>query len=213
MPRKDGWRGIHFYPVIVNWRKGLVYNSNLVRLAKCDNSAPSVTKTRRTRELMHIKRMVKYISLCVIAAGTYLMVRMLIWSHRLDSDFSGSYACCTQIAVAEFHQRFWSRFFVGAKIAIAGCLALSATLPSRTAVKYGLQALGAAVAGVFLSFTGTDLHGWTGASAMTLTGVVFCGGTALIAVGGLRLCWTNTALSQATSPGTLLGNPPAQISY
>jgi len=139
---------------------------------------------------MQINRTLKYVSLCVIAVGAFLMIRILIWSHRLDGDFSGSYACCTQIAAADFHHRFWARFFVGAKIAIAGCLALSMTLPSRTAVKRGLQAVGAGVAGVFLSFTGTDLHGWTGASAMMLTGVVFCGGAALIAVGGLRLGWT-----------------------
>jgi len=138
---------------------------------------------------MPINRILKFVSLFVIAVGASLMVGRLIWSHRLDGDFSGSYACCTQDVVAGFHQRFWSRFFVGAKMAIVGCLALSATLSSRTAVKAGLFAVGASVVGVFLSFIGTNLHGWTDASAIIRTEVVFCGGAALLFIGGFRLGW------------------------
>src|SRR5580692_5310833 len=78
-----------------------------------------------------INRILKIVSLFAIAVGVSLMVGMVIWSHRLDGDFSGSYACCTQAAIADFHQRFWSRFFVGAKVAIVGCLALSAMLPEQ----------------------------------------------------------------------------------
>jgi hypothetical protein len=139
---------------------------------------------------MPINRVLKYISLFVIAVGASLMVGMLIWAHRLDGDFSGSYACCTQEVVADFRQQFWARFLVGAKVAVAGCLTLSATLPSRAAVKAGLIAFGAGIAGVFLSFIGTNLHGWTGASAITLTEVVFCGGAVLLFIGGFRLGWT-----------------------
>jgi|HubBroStandDraft_2_1064218.scaffolds.fasta_scaffold729248_1 hypothetical protein len=136
-----------------------------------------------------INRILKIVSLFAIAVGVSLMVGMVIWSHRLDGDFSGSYACCTQAAIADFHQRFWSRFFVGAKVAIVGCLALSAMLPSRATVKAGQLTVGASVAGVLLSFIGTNLHGWTGASAITLSEVVFCGGAALLFIGGCRLGW------------------------
>jgi len=138
---------------------------------------------------MPINRVLKFVFLFVIVVGASLMVGMLIWSHRLDGDFTGSYACCTQEVVADFRQRFWSRFFIGAKVAIVGCLALSATLPSRTAVKVGLFAVGASVVGVFLSLIGTNLHGWTGASAIALSEVVFCGGASLLFIAGIRLGW------------------------
>jgi hypothetical protein len=144
-----------------------------------------------TRTSLRVRRMLMYASLAAITLGTSLLVRMLIWSYRLDDDFSGSYACCTQQAVANFHQQFWARFFIGAKVVIAGCLLLSATLPSRAAFKRGLQAVGAAVALVFLCFIGVaNLHGWSGPAAMTISGVVFCGGAALLLAGGCRLGWT-----------------------
>ena len=139
---------------------------------------------------MPLNRILKYACLVAITIGASVMIGMLIWSYRLDADFSGSYACCTQDAVARFHQRFWMRFFVGAKVTMAGCLALSASLPSRAAVKAGLLVVSASVAGALLSFSGTNLHGWTGASAMTLVAVVFCGGASLLVVGGCRLGWT-----------------------
>jgi hypothetical protein len=136
-----------------------------------------------------INRILRIVSLFFIAVGVSLMVGMVIWSHRLDGDFSGSYACCTQGAIADFHQRFWSRFFVGAKVAIVGCLALSLTLPSRATVKAGQFTVGVSVAGVLLSFIGTNLHGWMGASAITFSEVAFCGGAALLVIGGCRLGW------------------------
>lgn len=143
-----------------------------------------------TSGIMSISRVLKYASLVVIAVGASLMIGMLIWSYRLDRDFSGSYACCTQEAMAEFHRRFWARFFIGAKASVAGCLALSASLPSGAAVKVGLCAVAAGVAGALLTFIVIGLHTWTGASAMTLMAVVFCGGAALLFIGGCRLGWT-----------------------
>jgi hypothetical protein len=118
------------------------------------------------------------------------MVAMFVWSNRLDADFSGSYACCTQQADANFHERFWMRFFLGATVAIVGCLALSASLPGKAAAKTGLAGLVMGIAMMLLSLAGTNLHGWVGASAITLAAVVFCGGAILLIVGGFRLGWT-----------------------
>jgi hypothetical protein len=97
----------------------------------------SVMHAQTPGEPMPINRVLKFVSF-VIAVGASLMVGMLIWSHRLDGDLSGSYACCTQEVVADFHQRFWSRFFVGAKVAIVGCLALAATLPEQGGGQSGI---------------------------------------------------------------------------
>ncbi len=98
---------------------------------------------------MTLNRMVKYASLTAIAVGVTIMVAMFILSNRLDADFSGSYACCTQQADANFHDRFWARFFLGAVL-----------LPGRAAAKAGLAGLGASIAIALLSFVGTNLHGW-----------------------------------------------------
>jgi hypothetical protein len=115
---------------------------------------------------------------------------MFVWSNRLDADFSGSYACCTQQAGADFHDRFWEKSFLGATLAIVGCLALSASLPCRTAAKVGQAGLGVGMATLVLSFAGTNLHGWAGASAVTLAAVIFCGGAILLVIAGLRFGWT-----------------------
>ena len=74
---------------------------------------------------------------------------------------AGSYACCTQQAVADFHKWFWAKFFLGAGLALTGGLVLSVVLPSKTAVRAGLVALGVGVLG-FLTFNSLNMHGWTG---------------------------------------------------
>jgi lipopolysaccharide export LptBFGC system permease protein LptF len=138
-----------------------------------------------------MRSILKYIFLAIIAVGASVMLGMLIWSYHLDRDFYVACAgCSTQEAVARFHQQFWAKFFVSAALILAACLALSVLLPSKTAMKLGLSTVVAGVVGVFLSFTGTNLHGWTGASALTLTATVVCGGVALFFVGGCRLGWT-----------------------
>src|SRR6266700_6350241 len=139
---------------------------------------------------MTLNRIVKYASLTAIAVGVTIMVAMFVWSNRLDADFSGSYACCTQQANANFHDRFWAGFFLGAVLAMVGCLALSASLPGRAAAKAGLAGLGASIAIALLSFAGANLPGWAGASAATLAAVIFCGSATLLVIAGLRFGWT-----------------------
>jgi hypothetical protein len=87
-------------------------DSNLARYADSYDNV-GVSHACRTREPMRINRILKYVSLAVIVVGASMMVGMLTWAHRLDADFSGRYACCTQQADADFHRRFWSKFFVG----------------------------------------------------------------------------------------------------
>jgi hypothetical protein len=137
---------------------------------------------------MRINRILKYVSLAVIAVGASLMVGMLLWSYRLDADFSGRYECCTQQAEADFDRWFWTKFFVGGTLALTGCLALSAVAPISTAVKAGLVAFGIGIVGVFFTLS-TNMHDWTGASAFTLSGIVFCCSAALLIVGGCRFGW------------------------
>jgi len=140
--------------------------------------------------LMQINRILMYISLAVIAVGASVMIGMLIWSYRLDADFSASYACCTQQADADFHRWFWMKFFLGATLALTGCLSVSIVVSSKTAAKAGLVALGIGILGLFLTFSGTNMHGWRGASALMLTAVAFGGGVVLLIIGGCRFGWT-----------------------
>ena len=137
-----------------------------------------------------MRRILKCILLAVIAVGVSVVIGMLIWSYHLDRDFYGACGgCSTQETVARFHQQFWAKFFVCSALILAACLALSVLLSSKTAMKSGLSTVAAGLVGVFLNLTGTNLHGWTGASALTLTATVICAGTALFLVGGCQFGW------------------------
>jgi hypothetical protein len=138
---------------------------------------------------MAINRILKYISLAAVVAGVSVMLGMLIWAYRLDADISGRYDCCTQEAVVSFQRRFWLLFFIGAGLAISGSFALSALLRSRNALMTGFLTLGAGALLLFIVVPRTSVHGWTGASAITLILAVFCSGTVLVIVGTLRLGW------------------------
>jgi hypothetical protein len=122
--------------------------------------------------------------------GSLILAAMLIWAYRLDADFSGRYACCTQEADAYFHRQFWSKFFVGAWLLFAGCLGAAATLESRTALKVGWWTLGASTVLLFANFAFMGLHNWVGSTAFTITQVLFCAGVSLLIVGAIRARWT-----------------------
>lgn len=96
-----------------------------------------------------IRRILLYLSLCLVVSSLIYLLGMLIWAYRLDDDFSASYACCTQEAGAAFHARFWWRFFIAVKLGFAGCLGLAATLVSRTVLKLGLITLATTVGLLF----------------------------------------------------------------
>src|SRR2546430_38176 len=117
------------------------------------------------------------------------MIRMLIWSYDLDRDFSGRYICCTQQDVVHFQQEFWARFSVGAKLALAGCLAVSLAVSSRAGLKAGCRTLLAGLLMFLFALFSSNFHGWSGASAYGLTFVILAGGALLSAVAGLRLGW------------------------
>jgi hypothetical protein len=133
---------------------------------------------------------VRCVSFGVVVCGSLTLVGMLIWAYRLDADFSARYACCTREAVAAFHRHFWSTFFVGAKLSLAGCLGLAATLASKTALRAGCWTLGASILLLCLNVAFMGLHNWSGSTEFTITQVVCCAGTALLIIGGVRVGWT-----------------------
>lgn len=138
---------------------------------------------------MAINRILKYVSLAAVFAGASVMLGMLLWAYRLDADFSGRYNCCTQAAGASFDRRFWLLFLIGVGLTVSGCFALSAVLRCRKALMSGFVTLGAGALLLLIVLPTTNLHGWTGASTLTLTLAVFCSGTLLVIVGTLRLAW------------------------
>jgi lipopolysaccharide export LptBFGC system permease protein LptF len=140
--------------------------------------------------MARLHRIVKYLSLGVVICGSSILAAMLIWAYRLDADFSGRYACCTQAADAEFHRQFWWNFFLGAKVFFAGCLGLAATLASRTLFKVGWRTLGASIALFFVNFAFMGVHNWSGSTTFTITQVVFCSAVTLLIVGAMRVGWT-----------------------
>jgi hypothetical protein len=130
-----------------------------------------------------LSRIVKYVSLALVVCGALTLVAMLIWSNHLDGDFTGLYES------PEFGRQFWATFFVGAKLLLAGCLALSATLAVTTALRVGWGTLLATVILLFMNaFMG--IHNWWGSTWFTMTGVAFLSSMAFLAVGGLRVGWT-----------------------
>ena len=135
------------------------------------------------------RRIVIYISLCLVVGSLFYLFGMLIWAYRLDDDSSFRYACCTQDAVAAFHARFWWRFFTAAKLGFGGCVGIAATLASRTVLKIGIRTLGVSVVLLFSNFTLMNLHDWSGSTGFTITQVVFCAGLALLIIGGARVIW------------------------
>lgn len=116
-----------------------------------------------------LSRIVKYVSLALVACGALILVVMLIWSHRLDGDFTGRYES------GPFRQQFWWKFFVGAKLLLAGCLGLSATLPITRVLRAGWGTLLATIVLLFMNaFMG--IHDWWGSTWFTMTGAVFLSG-------------------------------------
>lgn len=135
-----------------------------------------------------VRRTVKWVSILLISGSAFFLVRTLAWSNRLDNDYSASYACCTQAAGASFHAHYWSMFFFAVKIGLIGCAGLAVSLRSRITRKVGIWTLG--VAAGLLPFSFLMIHsGWFGATAFTLTQVVFCSGLGILAIGALRLAW------------------------
>ena len=132
----------------------------------------------------------RYVFLAIVLCGALIMGGMRIWAHRLDADFSGSYACCTQEEVARFHQQFWSKFFVGATLSLAGCFGLSVILATEETLRAGRGACGASVVLFFTDFAANGIHNWSGSTGFTIAVVVFCAGAMLQAVGYLRMGWT-----------------------
>jgi hypothetical protein len=137
------------------------------------------------------RRILLYVSLGLVIGSLLYLLGTLIWAYRLDDDFSGRYACCTQEASAAFHARFWWKFFIAVKLGSAGCLGLAATLATRTLLKLGLGTLAAAATGVLLLmyFPIANLHGWSGATALTIVFVAFCSGLGLVLIGAVRVGW------------------------
>jgi hypothetical protein len=110
-------------------------------------------------------------------------------AYRLDADFSARYQCCTQEAVAAFHDSFWWRFSIVEKLGFAGCLGLAATLTSKNVLKLGAWLVAASPLLWLINFVafGADWEGWSGATAETTAIAVFYAGASLLAVGGIRL--------------------------
>src|SRR5580658_326226 len=125
-----------------------------------------------------IRRPVTLASFCLLVGSVSLLVGMLIWAYRLDADFTARYQCCTQEAVAAFHDSFWWRISMAEKLGFAGCLGLGFTLTGKNVIKIGA---GTVVAGPLLWLInflalGADPDGWSGAMAYTAAIAVFCAG-------------------------------------
>ena len=139
-----------------------------------------------------IRRLVMLASFCLLAVSISFLVGMQVWAHRLDTDFSARYQCCTQEAVAAFHDSFWWKISVAEKLGCAGCLGLGVTLAAKKVIKLGA---GTAIAGPALWFInfmafGADWEGWSGAMACTTAIALFCAGLCLLAIGGARIGWS-----------------------
>ncbi len=138
-----------------------------------------------------IRRPIMLASFCLLVGSVSFLAGMLIWAHRLDADFSARYQCCTQEAAAAFHTSFWWRFSVAEKLGFVGCLGLAVTLAGKSVIKLGTWTM---VAGPLLWLINfvvfrADWEGWSGATAYTMAVAVFCAGTSLLVIGGLRVGW------------------------
>jgi hypothetical protein len=114
---------------------------------------------------------------------------MFLWALRLSADIAGTYACCTQQAVAAFHAKFWWKFLMAAKVGFVGWIGLAVILTSGTVLRIGPWTLGVGVALLFVCFTFVSLHDWSGAVLFTMAEVISCAGLALALVGASRIGW------------------------
>jgi hypothetical protein len=114
---------------------------------------------------------------------------MLVWSFRLDKDFSGQYEADS------FRRHFWSIFFVGAYVCLAGCFGLAANLKSRADVRIGIVTFASGLALTIFLMPFVDFEGWTGASAYTLIGIVLAGAIVFLVSGGVRWLWQKFSTS------------------
>jgi hypothetical protein len=80
-------------------------------------------------------------------------------------------------------------FYTAAKFGAVGCSGLAVSLASRTVCKVGIWTLGVGVALLISSFLIMNFEGWSGSTGFTLTCVVFCAGSALLAIGVVRVGW------------------------
>jgi hypothetical protein len=139
--------------------------------------------------MKNLRRTVICLSVCLAAGSLLYMLAMFVWALRLSPDTSGTYACCTQQSVSAFHARFWSKFFVAAKVGFAGWAGLAVTLASRAVLRIGLWTLGGGIALLFVCLTFVSLHDWAGAVLFTITQIISCVGLALAIVGAARVGW------------------------
>lgn len=138
--------------------------------------------------MLMLRRVITWVSILLISGSTFFLLRTLAWANRIDNDSSFSYECCTQEAGASFHAHYWSMFFLAAKFGLIGCAGLAVSLRGRTTRKVGIWTLG--VAAGLLPFSLLMIHGgWFGATAFTLTEVVFCAGLGILAIGAVRFAW------------------------
>jgi hypothetical protein len=138
--------------------------------------------------MLMVRRILMWVSILVISGSVFSLLRTLAWSNHLDGDNTFSYECCTQAAGASFHAHFWSMFFLAAKFGLAGCAGLAMSLRSGTTCKVGIWTLSVGAALSICSFP--MIHGgWFGATALTLSCVVFCAGLGILAIGSVRLAW------------------------
>jgi len=138
--------------------------------------------------MLMVRRTLMWVSLLLISGSVLFLHRTLAWSNHLDGDNTFSYECCTQEAGASFHAHFWSMFFLAAKFGLAGCAGLAMSLRGRTTCKVGIWTLSVRAGLLICSFP-TIHGGWFGATAFTLTCVVFCSGLGILAIGTVRLGW------------------------
>lgn len=138
------------------------------------------------------RQIAKYLSVVVVICGALTLVTMQVRAFRLDAQISRGAIHTTQAEDATFHREFWSKFDFGARVLVAGCLALSLTLTSRGAFKTGWRTLGLSVILVCGSWTGIGgpHGGYSGATAISIATTLFCAGAGLLIVGGLRRGYT-----------------------
>lgn len=121
------------------------------------------------------------------AAGLLIMLGLVIWSFRLDKDFSRQYT-------EAFSHNFWRGFFGGAGASLLGCLGFSVTLKSRTVILAGIVAVGIGFALFFFLIPSTDFESWSGATAYSLIFVVLMGSAILLISAALRWSWRKRRL-------------------
>jgi|SRR5581483_7908403 len=144
-----------------------------------------------TSLLATARQLANYLSVVVVICGGLILVKMQVQAFRMDHQIERGAVHRTQKEDERFHREFWSKFDGGATVLVVGCLALSLTLNSGGALKTGLWTLGLSVILLFVALaTGGPHGGYSGATACTIAPTVFCAGTGLLIISGLRLGYT-----------------------